>query len=78
MLYKKYQYNGQTVGVAAVGYGPKIWHGYFQVERADSTYGNSLPGQYASKEEAMDAALAEGRSQVDLYVPIRMPTRRLE
>lgn len=75
MLYKKYEYKGKVIGVAAVGFGPKIWQGYFQVESIDSTYGNSLSGEYASKEEAMDAALAEGRSQVDLYVPIRKITR---
>lgn len=76
MLYKKYEYKGQIIGVAAEGFGPKIWRGYFEVQHTESTFGNSLPLDYESKEHAMDAALAEGRAQVDAYVPIRTILKR--
>jgi hypothetical protein len=78
MLYKKYEYKGKVVGVAVVGFGPKIWQGYFEVESAGSVFGSAMQGFQESKEEALASALHEGKIQADLYQPIRLPTKPIE
>lgn len=74
---KDYEYKGQVIRVGVESFGPKIWRGFFEVQNAESISGHSLPHDYESKQDALDAALAEARSSVDAYVPIRKISKRL-
>lgn len=78
MLYKKYEYKGRIIEVAAVGFGPRIWQGYFQVEIAGTAFGSATQGFRESKEDALASALQQGKIQVDRYVPIRVPARPIK